>query len=100
MGSKRGPLSKAEIFYVTEHVKMGKDINGIASDLDRPAKSIEKYIAKAQKENTTSKLTSGDQFVRKNGAVIMTENASTLGDVTRQRNIKKTNPCITTIKKT
>lgn len=98
MASKRGPLSKAEIFYVEEHVKIGKDINEIASDLDRPAKSIEKCVAKAKKENSPSKLTSGDQFVKQRGAVIMTENASTIGDARRKSCQNKRSSCVTKIK--
>lgn len=97
MPSKRGPLSKAEIFYVEEHVKMGKDINDIAVDLDRPAKSIEKCVIKVQKENTSKRLTAGDQFVKKNGAVIMTENASTIGDA-RRKSCNNRSSCITKIK--
>lgn len=97
MASKRGPLSKAEIFYVEEHVKMGKEINEIASDLDRPAKSIEKCVIKAQKENTNKSLTAGDQFVKQNGAVIMTENASTISDA-RRRSCGTRSSCITKIK--
>lgn len=99
MASKRGPLSKAETFYVEEHVKMGKDINEIAADLDRPAKSIEKCVAKAQKENPPSKLTSGDQFVKQRGAVIMTQNASTIGDARRRSTKPANSNCVTKIKK-
>ena len=98
MASKRGPLSKAEIFYIEEHVKMGQDINTIATDLDRPAKSIEKCVTKAQKENAPQRLTASDQFVRKGGAVIMTENASTIGDARRKSCADRRSNCITKIK--
>jgi len=99
MASKRGPLSKAEVFYVQEHVKLGKDINEIAADLDRPAKSIEKCVAKAQKENPSSKLNAGDQFAKKRGAVVMTENASTIGDARRRStSVPRNSNCVTKIK--
>lgn len=98
MASKKGPLSKAEIFYVEEHVKSGKDINSIATDLDRAIKSIEKCFTKAQKEFGPKPLTVGDQFARTKGSVVMTENASTMGDVSRRSLKKKTSSCITKIK--
>ena len=101
MGSKRGPLSKAETFYIVEHAKSGKDISDIAVDLDRPVKSIEKCFTQAQKENANNKiLTAGDQFAKHKGSVVMTQNASTIGDA-RRKNIKtiKSPNCITSAKK-
>jgi len=100
MASKRGPLSRAEVFYVEEHVKMGKDINEIATDLDRPAKSIEKCVAKAQKENLSSKLNAGEQFAKKRGAVVMTENASTIADARRKSaSVPRSSNCVIKIKR-
>lgn len=99
MASKRGPLSKAEVFYITEHAKNGKEINEIAQDLDRPAKSIEKCYTQAQKENTNI-LNAGNQFAKHKGSVVMTENASTLGDARRKiKTTQKTQNCITSAKK-
>jgi hypothetical protein len=52
-------------------------------------KSIESYIKKnhKDKQNTVTEikrndnnLTAGEQFIRQNGIVIMTENASTISD--------------------
>jgi hypothetical protein len=97
MGSKRGPLSKAEVFYIEEHIKSGKDINEIATDLDRAVKSIEKCVTKVQKELKKSPLTS-DQFARRPGVTVMTENASTMGDATRSRKSPSSLSCITKIK--
>jgi hypothetical protein len=98
MASKRGPLSKAEVFYISEHAKSGKDINEIATDLDRPVKSIEKCYTTAQTK-TQKPLTAGSQFARTKGSVVMTENASTLADTKRKQRVvpSKTN-CTTTIK--
>lgn len=98
MASKRGPLSKAELFYITEHAKSGKAVQDIAVDLDRPVKSIEKCFIKAQKEAGTS-LTAGSQFAKYKGATMMTENASTLGDESRKRVKQPIKSCITSIKK-
>lgn len=99
MASRRGPLSKAEIFYVTEHAKSGTDINIIASDLDRPIKSIQKCFTKAKKDNEAKPLTAGDQFARHNGTVVMTENAATLADARRKIRVpQKAKDCITQVK--
>lgn len=99
MASKRGPLSKAETFYVAEHAKLGKDINEIAMDLDRPIKSIEKCYTKA-KVDSTKQLTVGDQFAIHKGSVVMTENASTMSDATRKtKNLTAPKHCVTKVKK-
>ena len=101
MANKRGPLSKAETFYVQEHIKLGKAIDEIAADLDRPAKSIEKCAAKAKKEtssSTTARITAGDQFIKQRGAVVMTQNASTMGDVRRGNTKPTSSNCISKIK--
>lgn len=100
MASKRGPLSKAEVFYITEHVKSGKDINEIATDLDRPMKSIEKCYTKAQKDHAPKELTAGDQFARHKGSVVMTENASTIGDARKKVKVPQSKQnCVTVVKK-
>jgi hypothetical protein len=101
MASKKGPLSKAEVFYIQEHIKSGKDINDIALDLDRAVKSVEKCATKAQKDIKQPKpVTAGDQFARRQGVTIMTENASSFSDAKRKKNssISKSNSCVTKIK--
>lgn len=100
MASKRGPLSKAETFYITEHAKVGKDINEIALDLDRPVKSIQPSYTKAQKEHSKG-LIAGDQFAKHKGSIVMTENASTLADAKKKRFKAPTltSECITKAKK-
>lgn len=98
MASKRGPLSKAEVFYITEHAKLSADINQLANDLDRPIKAIEKVYTKAVKSQTQNP---NDQFVRHKGATIMTENASSISDARRgHKSLKtaKTSKCVTKIK--
>jgi|688.fasta_scaffold35630_6 hypothetical protein len=99
MASKRGPLSRAEVFYIQEHVKSGKNIDEIASDLDRPAKSIEKCVTQAQKANAPKRLTAGDQFARKSGSVVMTENAATIADARRKTRVPSdAKNCVTKVK--
>jgi hypothetical protein len=98
MASRRGPLSKAETFYVTEHAKLGKEIQEIATDLDRPIKSIEKCYTKTQKENKEV-FNVGSQMARHKGSVVMTENASTLSDSTRKVQVPTSaQNCVTKIK--
>lgn len=98
MASKRGPLSKAETFYITEHAKIGKNINDIAVDLDRPIKSIEKCYTTAVKENSQS-FNVGSQFAKHKGSVVMTENASSMSDDRRLVNAPtRSKNCITRAK--
>lgn len=100
MASKRGPLSKAEIFYVTEHAKSGQDINEIATELDRPIKSIEKCYTKAQKETASKALNAGEQFARHKGSIVMTENASTISDARKKIRVPPSKQnCVTVAKK-
>lgn len=98
---KKGPIGKVEAFYIEQNYK-NMDIAQIATDLNRPITSVENYIKKnivktTQTTATSGGLKAGDQFVRKDGITIMTENASTIGDAKKQRP-SKTNTCITKIK--
>lgn len=90
--AKKGPIGKVEAFYIDHHYQTATS-SDLALDLDRTVRSIELYIKKnftdKQKSITSIKqdngtLTAGDQFIRENGAVIMTENASTISDETRK----------------
>lgn len=99
MANKKGPLSKAERFYIEEHIKSGKDINDIAIDLDRPIKSIQRSVQKAKKDIENIKPTNAsDQFARRPGVTIMTENASSIGDKKKKTKIPQQTHCIVKIK--
>lgn len=98
MANKRGPLSKVETFYIEENIKSGKDINEIASDLERAVKSIEKYVTKVQKQLQAKPPITGDQFARRPGVTVMTENASTMSDSTRTKKPQPSLSCVTKIK--
>lgn len=98
---KKGPIGKIEAFYIEQNYK-NMEIAQIATDLNRPITSVENYIKKnivktTQTTATSNSLKAGDQFVRKDGITIMTENASTIGDAKRQK-VARPNPCITKIK--
>jgi hypothetical protein len=99
MANKKGPLSKAEVFYITEHVKSGKDVNEIALDLDRAVKSIQKCVTKVIKENPAKIPTAGDQFARRPGVTVMTENASMMADAKKKKSLPSgVASCITKLK--
>tara|TARA_B100001564_G_C20114327_1_gene435058 strand:+ start:197 stop:508 length:312 start_codon:yes stop_codon:yes gene_type:complete len=100
--AKRGPLSKVESFYVENNYNK-LDLAEIAVDLDRSIKSIENYVKKNvvnfKKNNDRDKpaMNVSEQFIRKAGATVMSENASTLIDETRSSSAARKD-CITTIK--
>jgi hypothetical protein len=99
MPRKKGPLSKAETFYIEQHVKLGSTIDIIANDLDRTQQSIEQCFNKIQAEHAAnSRVTVGTQMARQPGVTIMTENASTMSDSTRKKNKNAKQNCITSIK--
>lgn len=92
---KKGPLSKAECFYI-EHNHSKINITQLSSDLNRPVVVLEKWI----KKNITdapSVMKAGDHFGRTKGSIVMTENASTLSDSKRKRATPR-NECVTKIK--
>ena len=98
---KKGPIGKVESFYIEQNYK-NMEIAEIATDLNRPITAVETYIKKhivkpTQTSATSSGLRAGDQFVRKDGITIMTENASTIGDAKKIRS-SKSSTCITKIK--
>lgn len=94
--AKKGPLGKAEIFYVEEKYKIGKDIEEIANDLDRSNMSIQNHIGKAK--ITRNKTIIGEQFIHQRGSTIMTETASTMIDSVKNKHASIQSNCITKIK--
>lgn len=96
--AKRGPLSKIEAFYV-QHNYPTLDAAELAVELDRPIRSIENYIKKnVTKEKKLSPVNASDQFIRKSGSTVMTENASTITDELKKQVTKINKSCITKIK--
>lgn len=94
--AKKGPLGKAESFYVEEKFKSGESIEQISKDLDRAQWTVEEYIKK--KKVNTPKTIIEQQFVRQGGATIMTENASSMIDQSRKKSNINNSSCITKIK--
>jgi len=96
--AKRGPLSKVEAFYVT-HNYPTIDAATIAVDLDRPISTVENYIKKNLVNlKKMSEVNASDQFIRKSGSTVMTENASTIGDAIKKQVTAIKQNCITKIK--
>tara|TARA_R100000278_G_C5420520_1_gene146384 strand:+ start:165 stop:464 length:300 start_codon:yes stop_codon:yes gene_type:complete len=96
--TKKGPLSKADMYYIEGHCK-DIAVSKIAEDLNRSISSVQTYIDKNIKPKTAA-INSGEQFIRQSGATIMTENASTIADETKSSglNAPRKKNCITKIK--
>lgn len=101
--TKKGPLSKAEKFYIESHSDV--DIKELCKDLDRAQTIVAKHLKtptvkkSQQKEKTNSRLY--NQFARNDkGSTVMTPNASMLGDDQRKSKAPPTRPsCVTTIRR-
>jgi IS30 family transposase len=92
---KRGPLNKAEIFYIDGN-QQTMTAEQIAGDLNRSVTTIKNYIQKNPTKE--KKLTAGDQFARQSGATIMTENASMIADQAKSNYNRPRPQCVTKIK--
>ncbi len=80
--SKKGPLSKAERFYIESHAQtMG--VKEIASDLDRTEAAVSKHVkATATVSDSEKGLQAGELIARDEtyGVTMMTEEASSVAD--------------------
>lgn len=95
MANKKGPIGKVEAFYIDNHYRT-KSVEDIATDLGRSITSVEKYITKNHVRQKPT-VTVGDQFSRREGVTIMTENASTMSDSRKSKKpINKS--CVTKIR--
>lgn len=92
---KRGPLSKAEEYYIQGH-RDNTPTDTIAADLVRSKDQVEKFIKKNPIKE--GRLTVGDQFARQSGATIMTENASSMADHQKAGYTRPKPACVTKIK--
>jgi hypothetical protein len=106
--TKKGPLSKAEKFYIENHSDL--DIIELCKDLDRAQSTLKKFIATLPKNNMVTaskqegvkKPSISDQFARQSGATVMTPNASIMADEKRSQfrsgQSTRSQRCTTTIK--
>ena len=90
--TKKGPLSKAEKFYIENNTDLSVDV--LCKDLDRAKSTVQKYCKTLPPEETESgpaKIAIQDtptmsQFARNGkGSTVMTENASVMGDEQRKK---------------
>jgi hypothetical protein len=95
---KKGPLSKAESYYIDGHYR-DMTAADIATDLNRTITSVENYIKKTHvKQKPVTGTVAGDHFEHHRGTTIMTENASTMADAKRKVSSPSKTKCVTKIK--
>lgn len=103
--TKKGPLSKAEKFYIENH--RSYELKELCTDLDRAQSTVKTFLDTLPGEKTAPTTTSkkpllSQQFARneKGGAVVMTPNASIMADEQRPvlTQTRKTSSCTTTIR--
>ena len=96
--TKKGPLGKAEEYYVEGHYKE-QDAKQIAKDLDRPIVAVQRRIDKLRASEAPARMKAGDQMARREGVVTMTETASSIADATRKADkSRRTRGCVTQTK--
>ena len=104
--TKKGPLSKAEKFYI-ESKRSSLSVEDLCKDLDRAKTTVSKFIKtlpeEEEREVTTEiKDTLGMQQFARNGkgSTVMTGNASQLGDsLVRKGPPERSKRCVTDIRK-
>lgn len=95
--AKKGPLGKAEVFYIDHH-RDTMTVDELCKDLDRTKTAINKYL----KDNPVKSKSMVDKNItRHKGGAVMTENASSLSDnIPRSTKLhSRYDSCVTTIKK-
>lgn len=96
--TKKGPLSKAEKFYIDNH--LSKPLEDLCKDLDRAKSTVNKYlktIAVDEKEKAETLLY--QQFARNGkGSTVMTQNASEMADSKRKTSPSRSTRCTTRIR--
>lgn len=97
--TKKGPLGKAEIYYVKGHYK-DSEAKQIAKELDRPISAIQRTIDELSKEDAGSKKGAGEHMARREGVVVMTENSSSASEANKTEVTmnSRTRTCVTKIK--
>lgn len=100
--TKKGPLGKAERFYIENH--LDKSIDDLCKDLDRAKSTIEKFLKTVAVDETTKAETLlFQQFARNGkGSTVMTQNAAEMSDEKRSNftnnGTRRTSVCTTKIR--
>ena len=79
--AKQGPLGTAEKFYI-ESKWSGKNLEEICKSLDRSKTAVKKHVAKC-KIDEPEVFGAKNLMARREGVAIMTEDASSLADVSK-----------------
>jgi|LULM01.1.fsa_nt_gb hypothetical protein len=99
--TKKGPLSKAEKFYIQNKYE-DSDLESMCKDLDRAKSIVKTHIEKCKKtDKKTSTNDISSQFASNDkGSIVMTPNASERGDafVGKRSETSRQNKCVTRIK--
>ena len=100
--TKKGPLSKAEKFYIkSKHKETG--LEDLCKELDRAKSLVRTHITRCKKEETKQLANDiGAQFASNdNGATVMTPNASEMSDEMRGQTTEsnRQHKCVTSIRR-
>ena len=93
--TKKGPLGKAEMFYVEHHCSQ-MEAKDIATELDRPIATVKRHIETVQ-TGESSTISAGASMARQDGVVTMTETSSSLSDAKRKMRGKLREDCVVEI---
>jgi len=90
--TKKGPLSKAEKFFIEHKYKDYDSTEELSTILDRPQSSVQAHINKCKSSSITSPIPSaGSQFASRKGIAMMTETASTMSDEIKRKRVNHNN---------
>lgn len=81
--AKKGPLGKAEKFYIKHNYKT-MAVDQICKELDRAKSLVKRHVTKCTKEDEDQEAKRPtDGFAHSRGATVMTKNASERADAMR-----------------
>jgi len=96
--TKKGPLSKAEAFYIKHHYKVN-DVDELSKELNRAKSLVESHVIKCRKEDEKNEVLSvSNQMGFRKGSAVMTEGAAILADTIKRGLPSKPSNCVTKIK--
>lgn len=81
--AKKGPLGKAEEFYIKHNYKT-MTVDQICKELDRAKSLVKRHVTKCSSEDEEQEKKNNSGFAHSNGVTIMTKNASERGDAHRE----------------
>jgi len=109
--TKKGPLSKAEKFYIEQHRDLS--VVELCADLGRAKATVERFVSRLPKKKPAEETSPVEdkvadkkdtllykQFARNDkGSTVMTQNAAEMGDNFREKSVSpKVSRCTTNIR--